>query len=310
MKEQQIITLTVNPAIDKSANFSGLLPEKKIRCEVPRHDAGGGGINVSRAIQRLGGNSTAIFTSGGCVGHSLQNLMISEGLAFEVVEINEPTRENFVAFDTLTNSQYRFGFPGPQISKEEESRILNLIETKNPAYLVASGSLPIGLDIDFYSKVAFIAKNNNSKFIVDTSGEALKSILDVGVYLLKPNLAELSQLVGATSLELNEVENAAKELISQGKCKVVVVSLGAKGAQLVSKDFSKLVSAPVLKVKSTVGAGDSMVGGMVWSLANNKTLLETVQMGVACGSAATMNEGTQLFKKQDAVKLLEWIQKN
>lgn len=307
MKKHKIITLTVNPAIDKSTKFEGLVAEQKIRCENPRFDAGGGGINVSKAIHRLGGESLALFTSGGHTGLLLEELIAKETVDFQSIKTNDWTRENFIAVDSLTNAQYRFGMPGPTISEQEAASILKQIEELQPEFLVASGSLPNGIGEDFYEKVAAVAHEIGSNFILDTSGDALKMAVDEGVYLLKPNIGELAKLVGAESLELDDVDEAARDLIDKGGCEIVAVSMGPQGALLVTKDICKLIPAPTVQKKSTVGAGDSMVGGMVYALANGKTPIEAVQLGVSCGSAATMNEGTQLFKKEDALRLLEWV---
>ena len=304
----KIVTLTVNPAIDKSTKFAGLVAEQKIRCEEPRFDAGGGGINVSKAIARLGRKSLAVFTAGGASGQLLEDLIKKEDIDYQVVEIKNWTRESFTAVDSLTNSQYRFGMPGAEIFKEESDEILRRIEQLKPDYLVASGSLPPKIGDDFYEKVAAVSRKIGSKLIIDTSGEPLKCAIDEGVYLLKPNVSELAKLVGAETLEMDEVDDAAREIIAKGGCEIVVVSLGPQGAMLVTKDFCEHVPAPPVQKKSTVGAGDSMVGGMVWALSSGKTLQEMLRWGVACGSAATMNEGTQLFKKEDAQKLFGWLQ--
>ena len=162
---------------------------------------------------------------------------------------------------------------------------------------------------DFYQTIAEIAKAMGIKVIVDTSGEPLRKVLEKGVYLIKPNIGELAKLIGVERLELSEAEKAAKTLIENGAAEIVVVSLGTQGAILVSKEQIEFVKAPKVTKKSTVGAGDSMVGGMVWALSQNKTLKEVIQWGVSCGTAATMNEGTQLFKKEDAIKLFEELQK-
>lgn len=308
MKTYDIVTLTVNPALDKSARFSGLIPEQKIRCESPRYDAGGGGINVSKAIARLGGNSLSVFTSGGSPGEKLEELIRQEGIESIAIATKNWTRENFIAFDTVTKAQYRFGFPGTALSETEITTIIQTIKELKTKCLVLSGSLNQGLPIDFYQKIAEIAKTSGAKVIVDTSGEALKKVLETGVYLIKPNIGELAKLIGAERLEHNEVELAAKKLIEKGSAEVVVVSLGAEGAILVTKDRTEFVKAPKVEKKSTVGAGDSMVGAMVWALSQNKPMKEVIQWGVSCGSAATMNEGTQLFKAEDAKMLFEGLQ--
>lgn len=308
MKTHSITTLTVNPSLDKSTHFSGLIPEKKIRCGKPRYDAGGGGINVSKAISKLGGNSLCVFTSGGSTGELLEELVANEGIETSVLKTKNWTRENFIAFENTTKAQYRFGFPGNEISEEEKQSILSKMEELITSFLVISGSLNEGLEPDFYQKIIKIAKKSGVKIIVDTSGEALEKVVETGVYLIKPNIGELAKLIGVERLELPGVEQAAKDLITKGSAEIVVVSLGADGAILVTKNETHLVKAPKVEKKSTVGAGDSMVGGMVWALSQDKSLKEVIQLGVCCGTAATMNEGTQLFKREDVERLFMEMQ--
>lgn len=308
MKTFDIITLTLNPSIDKSATFSGLIPEQKIRCESPRYDAGGGGINVSKAIARLGEKSLCVFTAGGSTGERLEKLIQDEDIESKSIPTKNWTRENFIGFDKITKAQYRFGFPGTELSETEKVTILQTIKAIKTNYLVISGSLNEGLSTDFYQKITEIAKASGAKVIVDTSGEALQKVLETGVYLVKPNVGELAKLIGVEQLERKDVELAAKKLIEKGSAEIIVVSLGAEGAILVTKDQSEFVKAPKVERKSTVGAGDSMVGAMVWALSQNKPLKEVIQWGVSCGSAATMNEGTQLFKLEDAKRLFQEMQ--
>lgn len=309
MKPFDIVTLTLNPALDKSAHFRGLVPEQKIRCEEPRYDAGGGGVNVSKAIARLEGESLCVFTSGGPIGLMLEELVQKESIAYEVIKTTNWTRESFVAVDDNTNSQYRFSFSGSPISDDEKNNIIHAIQELKPKFLVISGSLNEGLPTDFYKYIGDLAKKSGSKVIVDTSGEALRKVLDTGLYLIKPNLGELAKLIGVERLEMGEVVPAALKLIEKGSAEIVVVSLGPQGAVLVTATQTEFVAAPTVIKKSTVGAGDSMVGAMVWALSQNKSLKEVVQWGVACGTAATMNDGTQLFKLEDAKRLFEWLGK-
>jgi len=309
MKAFDIVTLTVNPALDKSTTFSGLIAEQKIRCDFPQYDAGGGGINVSKAISRLGGSSLCIFTSGGSAGQMIEKLIAEEKIDFIAIPVKNWTRESLVAVDDHTNKQYRFGFPGAEISASEQKLILKSISEHKPQYFVVSGSLNEGLPTDYYAKIAKKAKSSGAKVILDTSGEPLKKALEEGVYLVKPNVGELAKLVGAHRLHTNEVDDAAKTLIDKGQAEIVVVSLGPQGAVLITKDEIHFVPAPNVSKKSTVGAGDSMVGGMTWALSQNKSMKEVVQWGVACGSAATMSEGSRLFQKEDAEKLFGWLEK-
>ena len=307
MKHYKITTVTVNPALDKSTHLRGLVPEQKIRCDAPRYDAGGGGINVSKAIARLNGESLALFTAGGPTGEMIKELLLKEGIEVDAITVQNWTRESFVAVDDNTNSQYRFGFPGAALSESEKEMVLEKVKVIATDFLVLSGSLNEGLPTDFYKQIAEIAKESNIKVIVDTSGESLQKVLETNVYLMKPNVGELAKLVGVDRLEMEEVNDAAKKIIAQGSAEIIVVSLGPQGAALITKDSYDYVPAPNVAKKSTVGAGDSMVGGMVWALSQNKSLPEVLRWGVACGSAATMNEGTQLFKIEDANRLFEWL---
>jgi 6-phosphofructokinase 2 len=306
---QNIVTLTVNPAIDKSAVIDQIVPEQKLRCKHIKYEPGGGGINVSRALQKLGAPSVAVFASGGPPGKHMQDLLRQEGVEPHPVEVQNWTRENFIVVESSTNHQFRFGMPGPELTEREAESFLDLLEKLHPLpdVVVGSGSLPPGLPADFYARLAYRTKKLGAKYVLDTSGEALQQAVAEGVYLLKPNLGELSKLAGVESIRAEEVEEYGRQVLAQGPSEVVVVSLGPAGAMLVSAQEAIYVPAPPVHKRSTVGAGDSMVAGMVFSLAQGKSLCETVQFGVACGSAATMNSGTELFRKPDVERLYRWI---
>ncbi|OQP45603.1 1-phosphofructokinase family hexose kinase [Niastella populi] len=306
-----IVTITMNPAVDKSTSIDKLVPEKKMRCSELITEAGGGGINVSKAIKELGGESLAVFPSGGMNGKLLENYLSQKQISFKSIPIAHETRENIVVRETDTNSQYRFVMPGAVLSEKEAHACFELLQQlePRPTCIVASGSLPPGIPDDFFGQLARVVKQLNARYIIDTSGRPLQLAAKEGVYLLKPNLSELCALVGKEHLEVNEVDDAAMEVIKQGSCEVMVVSMGATGALLVTRDGCEHVPTPTVKKQSTVGAGDSMVAGMVWMLAQGKSISETVRFGVACGTAATMNPGTQLFKKEDVYRLYDWINK-
>lgn len=300
----KIITVTVNPCIDKSTTFSGLKPDKKLRCATPKLEPGGGGINVSRAIHKLNGKSLAIYPAGGYAGNFLKELLGKENIESIVIATKDNTRENFIVVDELTNNQYRFCMPGPVLLESEWQQCLDQIELLEGAeYIVASGSLPPGVPQDFFGRIAAIANGKNVKLILDTSGAPLKYALEKGVYLWKPNLGELSALSGRDELTTETALETAKKIIATGLAKVIVLSLGAGGAMLVTKDNSERFATPVVARKSTVGAGDSMVAGIVLSLEKGKTLPDAVKYGIACGTAATMNPGTELCKADDVERL-------
>lgn len=307
----KIVTLTLNPALDKSTTVERLLPEDKLRCEEPRYEPGGGGINVSRAIRIMGGNSLAIYLAGGPAGQKMEELLQKEGIEQKVIKGKNPTRENFMVMESSTSQQFRFGLPGAEVSKDELDQCLQAIKDlpDEVEYLVASGSLPPGAPDDFYGQVAKIAQERNIQCVVDTSGPALKKAAEMGVCLMKPNLKELSQLADKEHVSAMEQEEIAQEIIKKGKAKMLVVSLGARGAMLATNDGLEYVVPPTVKQESTVGAGDSMVAGIVLSLSRGEELREVLKWGVAAGTAATMTPGTELCRKEDIEEILDWLKR-
>ena len=306
----KIVTITFSPCIDKSTSVSTLIPEKKLNCTAPKLEPGGGGINVARAINKLGGKAIAIFPSGGYTGKYFNYLLQKENVPSVIIETTNETRENIIVLDESTYNQYRFGMPGTELKEKEWKKCLKAVEEiSNPEFIIASGSLPPGVPLNIYAQLAKIAKNSNAKFIVDTSGEALIQAVEEGVYLLKPNLGELSSLSGIEKIDSGNVETAASELIRKNRCHIIVVSLGIAGAILVTKSETYRAIPPEVDRKSTVGAGDSMVAGIVYSLSRGMNLKQALQYGVACGTAATMNFGTMLCSKDDADMLYELIKK-
>lgn len=295
-----IVTITFSPCIDKSTSIKKLLPDKKLQCAEPKLEAGGGGINVARAIKKLGGDAVAIFPSGGYTGKYFNHLLEKENISTIIIESQNETRENVIVLDEFENAQYRFGMPATQLLAEEWQQCLKALqEIKDVSYIIASGSLPPGVPLNIYAQLSVIAKEKNAKFIVDASGEALKEAWDEGVYLLKPNLGELCFLAGKANLQPFEIETVAKEMLDKGKCEAMVVSMGAEGAMLVTTDLTKIIKAPSVTRKSTVGAGDSMLAGIVHFLSQGRNIVEAATYGVACGTAATMNEGTELCRLKD-----------
>ena len=304
-----IITITFSPCIDKSTAVPALVPEKKLICTSPKLEPGGGGINIARAIKKLGGAATAIFPSGGYTGKYFNYLLEKEHINAVIIETANETRENIIVVDQANNNQYRFGMPGTALAETEWRKCLQAIEEiSDVEFIIASGSLPPGVPDNIYALLAKIAKTKKAKFIVDTSGDALKQAIAEGVYMLKPNLGELSYLAGKKELQVDEVKNVAREIITKGECEVMVVSMGAAGAMLVTDEIAEIFTPPAVERKSTVGAGDSMVAGIVFYLALGKSLLQAVQYGVACGTAATLNAGTELCKKDDADRLFPLVQ--
>ena len=302
-----IVTMTLNPAIDKSSSVAHVVAERKLYCKPPRFEPGGGGVNVSRAIHRLEGKSMLLYPSGGLTGMRLQELLNEEGLAHQPFSIKGVIRESLVVLEESTGQQYRFGMPGPGLQEEEWEQFLRELSTMEPTpdYLVASGSLPPGVPSDFYAQAARIVKNRGAKTIIDASGEALEQALKEGVYLIKPNVREFRDLVGVDIKEESQIKAEARKMVQSGRCEVAVISLGAAGALVVSEAFSEHILPQTVPIVSKVGAGDSMVAGMALSLARGKTLRESVLFGVAAGTAAVMTPGTELCRIEDVKRLYE-----
>lgn len=306
--EAPVITVTFSPCIDKSTSVPVLIPEKKIKCASPKLEPGGGGINVARAITKLGGNAIAVYPAGGYTGQYFNQLLADEKIPAIIIETKEETRENIIILEQSTNHQYRFGMPGTVLHQSEWQQILDRIEEiENPAFIVASGSLPPGVPVNIFARIAGIAKKKNARFIADTSGKALQEAIAEGVYMIKPNLGELSDLAGQDNLHPDEVPSIARQLIEKGNCEMIIVSMGADGALLVTKDMIQSIRPPVVNIKSTVGAGDSMVAGIVLALSKGKNPEDAARYGVACGTAATMNPGTELCRLKDVEKLYSII---
>jgi 6-phosphofructokinase 2 len=284
-----------------------VVPTRKLRCNRPHYNPGGGGINVSRAIKRFGGTSTALFVSGGVNGQLLENLLEKEEIEYQAVEIHNMIRENFTILEEASGNQYRFNLPGPELQESEWKQSLSELETLMPKidYVVGSGSLPPGVPDDFYARMAEMASAADTRCIVDTSGEALKHAVRQGVFLIKPNFRELKELVGKDIEDEADQEEYARELIQAGQAEVVVLSLGNGGALLVTQEDSERVRSPSVPIKSRIGAGDSMVGGMVFKLAQGESLQKAVLFGVAAGAAAVMTPHTELCRGDDTQQLYE-----
>lgn len=298
-----ILTVTLNPCIDKSSAVHTMEPESKLRCTEIVNEPGGGGINVSKALKKLSADSIALFPAGGHNGNMLCALLDAENLPFHAVDSKVETRENWIMLETDLNNQYRFTFPGRQVEEATINTLVDHIRTFSPTYVVASGSLPPGLPDYFYGLIVKNAASVGARCIVDTSGPALEALKGKGAYLIKPNIGELCSLLQIESMDDSEVPNAAQQIIADGYATIVAVSMGPVGAWLVSKKEKFFAAAPKVNKRSTVGAGDSMVAGITYMLQQNKPLQQTIAFGVACGSAATMNEGTQLFKREDVERL-------
>lgn len=305
-----ILTLTINPALDVYSRVEKVFPGEKLRCERSKLDPGGGGVNVSRVVQRLGGKTTALYTRGGYTGEVFRELLEKEEVKQDTVEITGSIRQNIAITETSSGELYRFGFPGPSLSETEYQDVLTKLNLyKKADFWVASGSLPPGVPQDYYARIAKKARENNVKFVLDTSGKAYTGILEEGAYLLKPNMNELQDLVGEKAEDEQQQNALLLRVLEKYPIEVIVLSLGSKGALLATKGKVRHFPAPSVVPISSIGAGDSMVAGIVHSLSRGDDLQTAVLYGLACGSATIKSPGTELLQKEDVEPLFQALLK-
>ncbi len=302
---QPILTLTVNPALDISTATEQVLSGHKLRCGSSRVDPGGGGVNVARVVQRLGGRPLAIYTVGGAVGEAYRRLIEAERVPSLAVPIAGSTRENFTVDETGSGKQFRFVLEGPELTEPEWRSCLDRVAESMPVggYVVASGSLPPGVPEDFYARVARLARECGARCVVDTSGPPLAHALAEGVFLIKPSRRELGAHVGATLDTPESQVQAAESLVAAGAAEHVALTLGGQGAVLASQSGALRLPVPSVQVRSTVGAGDSFLAAFVLRLAQGHVIGRAFRAAVAAGTAAVMTPATELCHRDDVERL-------
>lgn len=322
-----IVTLTVNPALDLSTSTDRLEPEHKLRCGPSVVEAGGGGVNVSRVIARLGGSSTALYTAGGATGGAYRELLAAEAaeiaaqpgggsLTAELIPIAGATRQNITIDEAATGHQYRFVLQGPTLSDDEGMLCLDCVDTALPpegGYLVLSGSLPPGAPDDLYARLVRRAHDHGARAIVDASGAALAAAVEAGPHLIKPSGRELRELAASLGLgpaeiatervEVDQLLAIAQALIARTGTGIVALTLGAQGAAIITADAVLRLASPDVAVRSTVGAGDSFLGAMVLRLAQGHDLAAAARAGVAAGAATASMPGTELGDRAHVERL-------
>ncbi|HEV7185643.1 MAG TPA: 1-phosphofructokinase family hexose kinase [Leifsonia sp.] len=302
---RQILTLTVNPALDISTSTDQVISNHKLRCSTSRLDPGGGGVNVSRVVRRLGGRSLAVYTAGGPIGEAYRRLIDAERVPSLVVPIQGSTRQSFTVDEKSSGRQYRFVLEGPELNEDEWRGCLDFVaQAVSPGgFVVASGSLPPGVPDDFYARVVRVAREGGARCIVDSTGPALAEALNEGVFLVTPSRRELGAHLGATlDTEASQVE-AATALIADGSAEYVALTLGEAGAVLASKSGVSRLPAPAVEVLSTVGAGDSFLAAFVLRLAQGRSVEDAFRAAVAAGSAAVTTPATELCHRIDVERL-------
>jgi 6-phosphofructokinase 2 len=299
-----ILTLTLNPAIDGSCEAEVVRPIRKVRTSRERYEPGGGGINVSRVVRILGGVTRAVYLAGGATGSVFDALLLEEGVEGLRVPIRDHTRISQTVYERSTGLEYRFVPEGPEVGASEWQGCLDSIAAMEFRYLVASGSLPRGVPADFYCRVSDLARAKGAKFVLDTSGEALRrTVAHGGIFLVKPSLGEFEALVGRAIKDHAAQGEAAMALVRSGAVETVALTMGHEGALLATAAGVARRPAMEVQVRSAVGAGDSFLAAMTLALARGAEAGEAFLWGIAAGTAAVTTPGTELCRREDVERL-------
>jgi 6-phosphofructokinase 2 len=303
-----ILTLTLNPALDIASSIDRLVPDHKLRCEAPRMDAGGGGVNVARVASRLGARALALCAVGGPTGGEFQRLLQAEGVAGAYVPIAGSTRESFTVLETSSGREYRFVLPGPQWPQAQWQQWLERCVdlAASARFVVASGSLPPGVPDDAYAQLAR-RLGPGARLVLDASGPALEAALQAGVHGIKPSLRELQQLTGRPLSSAPEQLDACRRIVEAGSAAWVALSLGAEGALLVTAQGAWRAPGVAVKAVTTIGAGDAFVAGLLVALARGAAPDAALRSAMAASSVAVQSRGTAQCDPQAFTAMLDRV---
>jgi len=303
---EKILTITFNPTVDAASETERVQPTRKVRTFDESFHPGGGGINVARVIHRLGGDVTALYARGGVMGAVLDHLLEERSVPYQTIEISGNTRINNVIHETSTGLEYRFVAEGPIFNDKDWQKVVQACEQASWTWLVVSGSLPRGIPVEIYDQLIESAKKRGGKIAIDTSGNALKYVVNCGgITLVKPSQGEFEAYAGRRFSSLADLAQMAQSLVQQGVSEIIAVTLGHQGAVLASHETALYLPSPPVKVLSASGAGDSFIAGMIYNLSKGEDLEQAFRLGVACGSAAVMEKGTGLCQMANVKQLLQ-----
>jgi 1-phosphofructokinase family hexose kinase len=293
-----IYTVTLNPAVDKELVVSELAYDTVLRSQQINVDYGGKGFNVSRILKAMGTDSVALGFAGGNNGKLLSAGLTALGIDTDFVWVDGETRTNVSIVTAVPSHYVKVNEPGPTISDEALTAFRQKVKdlAAPDDWWVLAGSLPPGVPATIYADMIEDIQAAGAYVILDTSGEALKYGCAKRPFLAKPNDAEAHNLTGMPVNTTAEIAAAAKAIQATGVT-TVVVSLGKAGALVVDGEQVWQVESPVIKESNPIGAGDSMVGGLVWGLSSGLPITESVAWGIACGAATASLPGTTVGNK-------------
>ncbi|WP_375260818.1 1-phosphofructokinase family hexose kinase [Palleronia sp.] len=302
---ERVLTLTPNPALDVWTTTAKFRSGSKLRCSQPRIDPGGGGINVSRVLHRLEGDTLALFTAGGRTGEEVAARLDGFGVPAERCAIDSDTREDFSVREEESGDVLRFVTPGPELSAGEGDRLLDRLGklAGGGELVVGSGSLPAGLDDDFWAEAVRRCKDAGARFILD-SHDCVGPALDEGVFCFRENTDAVAELAGHDIAWPDEVAAWAEKQIEAGAVEMIIVTEGSEGALLVTRDTRLVLSPPEVEPRSAVGAGDSFVAGLCLALSEQRSIEDTLRQAVGTAAATLLTPGTELCRKEDVERLV------
>ncbi|MCA9998416.1 MAG: 1-phosphofructokinase [Anaerolineales bacterium] len=288
-----IYTVTLNPAVDKELTVPDLAFDTVLRATAARVDVGGKGFNVSRMVAELGGSSVALGFAGGKAGELLRDGLQAAGIATDFVWVNGETRTNVSVVTAVPSHYLKVNEPGPTVNQTEIQALLKKVEqlARPGDYWVLAGSLPPGVPPIVYAQIMQRLHAAGAHVVLDTSGEALRLGCGKRPFLAKPNDSEASALTGLPTTTQTDIIAAARAIQALGVANLVI-SLGKAGALLATDSGIYVAAAPAIEEKNPIGAGDSLVGGLVWSLSQGDELPTALRWGIAAGAASASQPGT------------------
>jgi len=303
-----IYTVTLNPAVDRELTVDEITFNTVLRASDLRIDCGGKGFNVARMLKSLKVSSLALGFAAGKNGDFLKTALQSLKINTDFVWVKGETRTNVSIVRAGHDSYIKVNEPGPVISKANTKDLLQKIETlvQHGDWWILAGSLPPGISPDIYTRMTSLLKSAGAKVILDTSGPGLKKNFEAKPFLVKPNDAEASAVTGLEVDTPAQIVKTARKIQKMGPTHVIV-SLGKAGAILVDSDETWLASSPEIIEKNPIGAGDSMVAGIVWGLSSGSDMKEALRRGIACGAATASKSGTELGSLEQINQLLPQI---
>jgi 6-phosphofructokinase 2 len=301
-----IYTLTLNPSLEKSIDVEEFVYDDVNMILDEKRKAEGKGIDVSRAIKELGGQSVALGFMGGYNGLEVEGRIASEGILCDFTRVNGETRTNISIHQRRKKMQTLLSTAAAEVTEFDVAILYNKIkQIPRGSYVVMTGSMPPRLSDDFYAQIITVLKDRNARALLDADGEALKKGVQAGPYLMKPNIHEFGRLLESNLKEPEEVLEGAATYLDL--VEFVVVSMGVRGAVGVSRTEKYFVSPPKVNVKSSIGAGDALMAGIAFGLSEGASFKDSLSLGVACGTASTLNAGQAVCTRDDVYAIMRQV---